>query len=392
MKTVGVELVTSNAYARGFAEGVADYALTKSDWQLRSISQDSLTTANIGNFDGIILRLLNDRIEKLAKSAGVRIVDIYGDHPRPGIAQILTDNATIGNMAADFFLKRGYVNFGWCGIAGISFSDEPGAAYTQRLTASGHAVHRYECSPELYERIADGVPERCPDSKRLARWLKAIPKPAAIFCCNDHRAFQVMSVARMIGIAIPEEISILGIDNDTLLCSFTPVALSSIDPDAKRLGFAAARLLDATLKNPPCNRLHRPLRIPPRKLVERESTAYIPQSSKWLSEALLYIEKHLASGISTRDIVRLSGKSSTFVERIFKKKFGTSVQRYIMFCRIHKAQDLLQEGSLLVKQIAAECGYKSVQYFCRDFKSATGHSPKCARNKMPRPSSSRKSA
>ena len=376
MKTVGVELVTSNAYARGFAEGVAEYALTKSDWQLRSISQDSLTAANIGNFDGIILRLLNARIEKLAKSAGVRIVDIYGDHPRPGIAQIMTDNTAIGTLAVDFFLKRGYVNFGWCGIAGISFSDEPGAAYAQRLAASGYGVHRYECSPELYERIADGVPERFPDSKRLARWLKEIPKPAAIFCCNDHRAFQVMSVARMIGITIPEEISLLGIDNDTLLCSFTPVALSSIDPDAKRLGFAAARLLDATMKNPPRNRHHRPLRIPPIKLVERESTAYIPQSAKWLSEALLYIEKHLASGVSTRDIVRLSGKSSTFVERVFREKFKSSVQRYIMSCRIRKAQELLQEGNLLVKQIAAECGYRSVQYFCRDFKSATGHAPK----------------
>lgn len=375
MKTVGVELVTSNAYARGFAEGVAEYALAKSDWQLRSISQDSLTAANIGNFDGIILRLLDARIEKLAKSAGVRIVDIYGDHPRPGIAQIMTDNIAIGNMAADFFLKRGYVNFGWCGIAGISFSDEPGAAYTQRLTASGHVVHRYECSPELYERIADGVPERFPDSRRLVRWLKEIPKPAAIFCCNDHRAFQVMSVARMIGITIPEEISLLGIDNDTLLCSFTPVALSSIDPDAKRLGFAAARLLDATMKSPPRNRLHRPLRIPPLKLVARESTAYIPQSAKWLSEALLYIEKHLASGVSTRDIVRLSGKSSTFVERIFREKFKSSVQRYIISCRIRKAQELLQEGNLLVKQIAAECGYRSVQYFCRDFRAATGHAP-----------------
>ena len=374
---IGIEVAPDHAFGRAFAEGVSKFAIEQKNWKLRALRQDELNAETLGRCDGAILRVLNDRVERIARETGIALVDISCERPRSGIAQITTDEAAAGRLAAEFLLFRGFTHFGTCGVNNFAYSDICTNAFCQRIGKSGFPVSHYECPARFRGKdiLDNGTPYKTPDAADIRRWLHSLPKPAAVFCCNDHRAYQVMDTALKAGLNVPRDIAILGCDNDTMLCSFAEVPISSIDPDAFRVGYTAARLLHAIIQKRPIKRAHKTMLIPPKELVERESTEFAPFDPPWLAEAVLTIERNLADGISANEIFKSSGFSPPYVEKTFKQKLGCSVQTYITEARMKKAVTLLKIGELSTKEIAAACGYASPQYFCRVFKSRFGTSP-----------------
>lgn len=377
MKHIGVEIAAEHGFGRAFLEGVSDYAALKSDACLHSVSQDHLpTTRALARMDGLILRLFGNAFERRIRAARLPTVDIYGAIPRPGIARVHGDYAKIGQMAAEFFLARGYASIAWCGIRGAYFSDRTKAEFADRVRRAGADFFPYDCSPTLARSIDFNAPDRIPDEREIVAWLHTLPKPCAVYCCNDHRAYQVMHLAGVRGFSIPDEIAILGTDNDSTICAFADTPISSIDPDAFRIGRTAARVLDALMSEPAADRHHRSILIPPKCLIERQSTQHIPVSPRWLSRALLSIHQNLAAGISAGDVVRLSGFSAPVVERVFEERFGMSVIGYLTEERMKLAKKLLKTTDLQAKAVAAACGYASQQYFCRVFRTRYGQSPR----------------
>ena len=374
---IGIEVEPSHAFGRAFVEGVSKFAIEQKNWNLRALRQDSLSAESLKRCDGAILRVFGDRVERIARESGIPLVDIYCERPRPGIAQITTDEVAAGRLAAEFLLSRGFVHFGCCGVNDFAYSDICTGSFRERIEAEGFKVSRYECPPRFRGKdlLDDSTPYKTPDAASIRKWLRALPKPAAVFCCNDHRAYQVVDTALKAGISIPHDVVILGCDNDTMLCSFAQVPISSIDSDPTRVGYAAARLLYAIIKRQPLDKAHRTVRIPPKGIVERESTEFMPYDPPWLAEAVLTIERNLADCISADAIFKASGFSPPHVEKVFKAKLGCSVQTYITRARMKKAVALLQTGDLSTKEIAAACGYASPPYFCRVFKSQFGTSP-----------------
>lgn len=384
MKNIGVEVAPEHAFGRQFLEGVAAYAATKNEWRLSSVPHNRTTKALLSQLDGLILRLMGssgNQVEKTAHEISLPVVDIYSERPRAGVAQIHGDYEALGRIAADFFTSRGFVHFGWCGIDGLVFSDETHRHYLQSLETAGQTLHSYQCPKNLAEKIVYTVPDRIPDARPLRKWLRSIPKPVAIFCCNDHRAYQVMNIALDAGFDIPHDIAILGVDNDTMICAYSRIPLSSIDPDAAKIGFSAARILHALIEKRAVSRLHRPVLVSPKGIVERKSTAHIPIDPPWLSSALMEIEKRLSDGIAPSDIFRLSGLSAASVERVFRQKLGTSIIGYITAKRMKRAKHLLETTDLLTKEVAAACGFSSPQYFCRVFQSVCGSCPQSLRQR-----------
>ena len=331
-----------------------------------------------GACDGVILRVFDDRTEQMIRKAGIAAVDVFCSKSRAGIAQVTTNEEAAGRMAATFFLGRGFKNFACCGVNGYPYSDACIGAFIKTVNGSGFEVSRYECPPHLRGKdiIDNSSPYHAPDATTIRKWLRRLPKPVAIFCCNDHRASQVMDTALAYGFNIPTDVAIMGCDNDTMLCTFAPVPISSIDSDAIGLGYAAARVMNAILKEPPEKRRHhKAFLLPPRRIVERESSEFAPVGIPWLSDAILLIEKNLSSGITAEDVFKMSGYSPPYVEKVFKERFGSTVQTYIMEKRLKMAKELLRSGNMLTKEIAAACGYASPQYFCRAFKAHFGISP-----------------
>ena len=396
MKKIAVMIETSRAYGRALMEGIAAFAQEAGDWKLRSLPNERITAEQLGDYDGLILRLADAETTQEITRAHLPAIDVYGDRPQtspqgpkgdcpqrakgdcPQIPIADGDHEKIGKMAANFFIKRGFRNFAWCGIDGLTFSDRRGDAFCREIAAGGFEPLRYRRPRRIRADSSlfyDERLDRIPDATELARWLGSVPKPTAVFCCHDYRAYQLMLVASDLKIRIPEELSILGVDNDTTLCAFAPVPLSSIDPNAFKVGYSAARMLQAILTDPPRDKVHHAHAVNPVGIVERESTEFIPTDPSWLSQALIFIEKNFSRGISAVDVIRLVGKSSTYVERIFKQKTTLSVQAYITRVRMAEAERLLTTTDLMIKEISYRCGYRSAQYFCRAFTAFHGHRP-----------------
>lgn len=383
MKKIAVMIETSRAYGRALMEGIAAFAQEAGDWKLRSLPNERITAEQLEDYDGLILRLADAETAQEITRAHLPAIDVYGDCPQgEGVCPPLPvsdgDHEKIGKMAAKFFIKRGFRNFTWCGIDGLTFSDRRGDAFCREIAAGGFEPLRYRRPRRIRADSSlfyDERLDRIPDAAELARWLGSVPKPTAVFCCHDYRAYQLMLVASDLKIRIPEELSILGVDNDTTLCAFAPVPLSSIDPNAFKVGYSAARMLQAILTDPPRDKIHRAHAVNPVGIVERESTEFIPTDPPWLSQALIFIEKNFSRGISAVDVIRLVGKSSTYVERIFKQKTTLSVQAYITRVRMAEAERLLTTTDLMIKEISYRCGYRSVQYFCRAFTAFHGRRP-----------------
>lgn len=377
MKQIAVMIETSRAYGRALMEGIAAFAQKSGDWKLRSLANGRVTAATLRNYDGLIARLADRKVATAIKTARIPAIDVYGDRPRTKAGSIPVadgNHLLTGAMAAEFFLKRGFRHFAWCGVDGLNFSDQRGRGFCDVLEDRGFTPIRYTRPRRIRSDSSlfyDERLDRIPDADELARWLRALPQPTAVFCCHDYRAYQLMLVASDLGIRIPRELAVLGVDNDTTLCTFAPVPLSSIDPNAFQVGLMSARMLQDAMDGRPVVSTS----VEPSRIVERESTEFIPVETPWLSEALMFIEKNYAHGISAADVIHITGRSSTFAERVFRQKTGLSIQSYLTRARMTEAVRLLTTTDKMVKEIALLCGYRSAQYFCRAFAAYHGRQP-----------------
>ena len=377
MKTVGLLIETSREYGRELLKGVAEYAQERREWLLRLLAPSDLSRCGaLDGFDGIITRTADERTSDILTSAGIPVVDAFCQQVRRGVSGVDCDHASIARTAAGFFLDRGFTSFAFCGFGGTAFSDARCAAFSSAVSEAGFACETFSDAEPPGDDIV--FAERADPPRRpalLRRWLKSLPPQTALFCANDIRAYQVTLIARDAGLRIPSDIAILGVDNDTVLCSFAPTPISSIDPNARGVGRAAAQLLDAAIETPAAKDVHSVHRVRPGRLVERASTEHHPVEPPWLADLLVFIDRNLSRPLAAADVIAQAGRSHTTVEKAFRATFGESVGHYIMRLKMGEAKRLLAKGCLSGKEVAANIGIASPQYFCRLFRAFFGHSP-----------------
>lgn len=373
MTQVAILVENSRAYGRTLIEGIAAYAQDNCSWLLRPMAADEATAANLARFDGIIARIADDRLAKRIAASGLPAVDVFCQKPRIGFAGVDSDHRRIGLLARDFFRARGFANFAYCGFPGSAFSDAREKAYSDDATYVYSPRTRL---PSDESQFYDERVDRIQDARSLARWLKALPKPVAAFCCNDLRAIQLQRVAIDSGFRVPEDVSILGVDNDTIACSFAGVPISSIDPNSFEIGRAAARILATMLARRPDLKHHKVHTVKPGEITERASTDFMPIDPPWLGQVLMHVEKNMHRPVSAAEIFALAGRSGTFVENVFKAKLGMPAQAYVTAVKMREARRLIAKPELRISEIADLCGFSSHQYFCRTFAAAFGSSPR----------------
>lgn len=373
---IAVQAETNRAHGRSMLEGIADYALTHTDWRLEPVDPKSLIdSSNLKRFDGFIVRVMDDATAKTLMLTGKPVIDTYGRMDSGSIPFIRLDDKAIAEMAAKCFLEHNFKHCAFCGFPGLRFSEARGSAFREAMEKSSGVCEVYTGhSGKLSETfVRNERMDSCSDEATLRKWILSLPKPIAVFCCNDMRAFHFMKICADARINVPKEVAILGVDNDKILCTFSNPPLSSIDTNAFSLGKSAARLLDDMLRGnskPPSSTLHKP-----RSVTERTSTEFYPTSTAWLSDALVYIRRHIGDGISANDVINYLGYSHTTVGKVFRKELGISVQQEIIRCRRESACRLLKETSLTAAQIAERCGYPSPQYFAHMFSNHFGTTP-----------------
>lgn len=358
-------------------EGIADCCLDHGDWHLVPVSDRLLREKDaISRFDGLIVRVMDNETADALVQAGRPVVDAYGridDNPLP---YIRLDDKGIARLASDFFSEHRYMRCAYCGFPGIRFSDARGEAFRRCVLGRGGTCDAYggASSQRLKERyFRNEKMEEVHDEDALRKWVRSLPKPIAVFCCNDLRAYHLLKVCADEGIAAPDDVAVLGVDNDTMICAFGSPQISSIDTGAFRLGQTAARML-ADLMDSPGNRPGNVLHAP-RGVVERHSTEAFAVRTPWLSDALVFIRRRIRDGVSASDVIAHLGYSHTTVNNVFRDEIGSSVQQEIIRQRRERACRLLKQTELTAAEISAECGYPSPQYFAHKFSAWFGTTP-----------------
>ena len=385
-KRIAVAAERSSAYGRGFIRGVAEIAEQHTEWNLVLIDPQHAATKSSEGFDGWICRVADVRTAKALANCGSPVVDCLCAAPEPKFATVKTDAEAIGRIAAEHLIRHRFSNFAFCGYRRVAFSDRRRNAFATFLEKNGMRPSIYRPPLRRQNRfgsdflLGDTV-ESPPDFKDLSNWLNRLPKPVGVFCCDDLRAFQLSMLCKSLGLATPDDIAILGVDDDPVYCMFSTPRLSSIDPDATAIGRTAFLTLLQMMTTARKASSAPQLTIPPRGIVERESTNIYPNAPRWFADAVSFIHRNAVKGISASDVFKHIGFSRTLVEQVFRKNSSSSVQKMIAKTRLNEAKRLLDTTSLPVKEVASLSGFSTLEYLSRAFAAETGLSPSAWRER-----------
>lgn len=385
---IALLIESSRTYGRGLLRGIAKYAHLHGHWSCfieeRELHSGVPAWLRNWNGHGIIARIEDPKMAAKLAEAGRPVVDVLGHARFNGIPAFDTDAREVARLAADFFLHAGFQHFAFCGYRRIPFSEQREAAYSEYLAERGKRTLVFAPSLprdshsdiQAIERHGLGM------AKSIARWLKKQPRPLALFACNDVCAQQALNACRESGIRVPEEIAVMGVDNDDVLCSLCEPPLTSIQPDTERLGFEAAALLDQLMRG---NRMPDSLTlIPPVQIAERASTDIVAIEDPITAGAVRFIRDHMGRGIAVKDVLSHAGRSRTDLEQRFRRWLKCSIHTEILRLRLERVRGLLRLADLSLEEIAADAGFATSSHLCRLFKRHFHQTPteyrKSARN------------
>ena len=378
---IGLLVDASRAYGRGIYRGVANFAETREDWIILAHERPELDALpgwlKKARVDALIAYIPNRKLHQKITALGVPVVDVHGRCRSPLIPVIESDDQVIVRLAFEFFLQSGFQHLAYCGYQSVFFSDQREEAFRfQALKLKSAHIYtpasRDLVGEDLY-RFEKGVAAHDAD---LARWLRALPKPVAILACNDIRGQQVINACRETGIRSPEEVAVLGVDNDQIICRLCRPTLSSIEPDVEKIGFLAAQLIADQLEGKSVAPRHL---VAPRQIVQRKSTDTVAAEHPAVVDAARIIRDQHYGDASVEQICEAVGVSRSTLDKLFLLHLGRSVTEEIARIRLQRSQNLLRHSDLPQTEIAHACGFSSATYFCRFFKRNTGQTPNAYR-------------
>jgi LacI family transcriptional regulator len=301
--------------------------------------------------DGIILQANDRRQLRHLRKLQIPVVNIGEDlGPDDEIPRVGQNNPMVGRLAAEHLIGLGLKNLAYHGVQGRWYSDERLRGFRQATKELGLKVNSF-CLPhttrdalwnERYEPIK--------------RWLKSLPLPAGVFAVYDYRALIVLSACRDIGLRVPEDVAVIGSDNDLMVCEFSVPTLTSVCINANRMGYEASRLLDQLMQGKPPP--HNPVLVDPTEVMARASTDVQHSDDPAVREAILFMRGHVSESFKIDNVAEVVGLSRRSLEMRFRSEKKTSPGEFLVHLRLQKAKSLLSaQGSLPTEEIARRCGF-----------------------------------
>lgn len=374
---VALLIETSRGYGRGLLKGIVRYARLHGPWSFYispgDFEQALPKMAHWGG-TGIIARVETPQVAEAIRRTRLPVIalDLSEALLRPrsrwrNAPEISPDPAAAARMAADHLRARGFRRFAFCGIPHRIWSERRGEAFSGYLAAEGHPCQVYQ--PPRRPRDRDWGREQA----LLAQWLRELPKPVGLMACNDDRGRQVLEACQAAGIEVPEEVAVVGMDNDELLCELANPPLSSVALNTERGGYEAAALLDAMMRG----RRKGPERIlvEPLHVVVRQSSDVVALDDRHVAAALTFIRENAAYPIQVADVVRHAGLSRRALEVRFRREVKRSVHEEIQRVRLERAERLLVETDLAMGAVATAAGFGSASYLGLVFRGTKGITP-----------------
>jgi LacI family transcriptional regulator len=302
---------------------------------------------------GVIALVRTPELMRQLLDSNLPCVNVSGRLAHSRLPYVTPDQEAVGAMAAAHLLERRYRNFIYVGDRSEEFSRERGEGFSATLAKAG-------CSCEGLEL------------RELPAALERTPKPLAIMTYLDDLAPAVMSACRTAGLEIPSEVAIVGVNNDEVFCELTHVPLSSVDPNAQRVGREAAALLDRILGGD-CHPSE--LRVPPRGVVVRSSSDYFALEDADLAKAVHFIQQHACDPMTVNDILPHTSVSRRTLEYRFRDQFGRSLHDEIRRVQLERAKQLLVNTDLTIASVGERSGFAYANRFSALFRDAVGMPP-----------------
>jgi LacI family transcriptional regulator len=298
-------------------------------------------------------------------------VDLNDQVKNLGLPQVHSDHAAIARMAATHLMDRGFRHFAFFGFPVFEWSVRRGEAFAQCVREAGHTFHENQVT----RRASWGHQQVSwqEEIRGVARWVKRLPKPLGMFAGNDPRGKQLLDACRLARVAVPEEVAVIGVDNEEIACKLALPPLSSVIPDAYRVGYEGAAMLDLLMKGRPAPEQLR--YIPPLGVVTRQSTDVTAIPDPRVASAMSFIREHACEGIGVDDVVEHVLISRSVLQQLFRQILDKTIHDAICAVQIQRVKQLLAETDLPLTSIAQRTGFSYDTYLSIVFKRETGQTP-----------------
>lgn len=365
---VALLVETSNAYGRGLLLGIRNYLIANPGWSIylgeHGRHETDLSWLDSWRGHGVIARIENEQTADHVRRLGLPAVDLSAARLLPELPCVETDDDVIAQWAVDHFAVRGLRHFAYCGDARFAWSVKRGARFAQHARERGFEPEEFHMEPS--GTLAD-------DRLAMADWLQSLPKPVGILACYDIAGQELLEACKIAGLAVPDSVAVIGVDNDELICNLTSPPLSSIQSDAIGTGFLAASLLDEMMAGEQVDaklRLIEPLRV-----VTRQSSDLLSVSDPQVAKALQLIRDHADDGVAVTTVQQAVGLSRRSLDYRFLSVLGRTVHDEITRVRMERLADLLIGTDRTLTQLAEGLNFNHSEYMGVAFKKFTGKSP-----------------
>lgn len=366
MPLVMVVLEMSNKINRDRMQGILRYERLYGPWRLHILEgkrfEQSFRDPESMGVDGILAgTTLTELLEPLMRTRLPTVLfdplDPYADKENPLFRRsaVICDSPAVGRLGAEYLMEQGFGRFAFVGdVWNSNWSLKRENGFVQRLADAGYGCEVYRI-PTDEARRDWGV-----EQKNMAAWLAKLTKPVGVMASNDVRGRQILDTCSLARIHVPDQVAVIGVDNDELICSTTNPPMSSILRDTEGSGFYAARMLDRMMRGR--RRRKETLHYGPLRVVGRQSTEKLQFSDRLAVKAVEFIRINSGIGMAVSDVVRHLKVSRRLAELRFRQAVGHSIHDELQRARLAQVRRLLQETDLSISEITSQCGYESESY------------------------------
>jgi len=362
----------SREYSRGILSGLALYSKIRGPWMFvtrppfyvkETIDSTVISWIDTLAIDGIILqaRYITDRIRR----SGVPLIALDVNTKLKGIPEILCNDQRIGQMAAEHLLECGFSHFAFCGFDHMTWSQQRCGSFRQTVEHAGYPCY-------VYRQSQKGVLQSWTrEYFSIIDWLAALPKPLGLMACNDDRGQQILEACKIAGHSVPEEIAVVGADNDQLECALTAPPLSSVSLNLEKAGYQTAETMNELFQGKKTGDIV----VDPIQVVRRHSTDIVAAGDADVSAALRFIREHADKSIQVNDVLQILCVSRRTLYAKFRKALGRSVHDEIVRVRLARIKSLLTDTQLSISRIAKIMNFTGPDKLFRFFIRETGKTP-----------------
>lgn len=366
MKKIILLIETSREFGRQLTRGIARYSRINGPWSFykeQTGLKSSIPQLTGWKPDGIIMR--NSMIKKeLLKLKIPTILALHDSSCPKDLPIIKTDSQAIAKVASEHFLGKGFKNFAYCGFDIYEWSNERKVFFKKFNDDAGFDTYIY--SPPKKIKKHDWEIEQ----RHVIEWIKSLPKPVAIMACNDDRGQHILEVCKLIGLKVPDDVSVIGVDNDPMICELGDPPLTSIALNVESAGYKSAELLDELLNGKKmCGQL---ITVSPTHIAQRQSTDILAVNDDDVATAIRFIRDNAKNKILVNDIVKITKLGRRALEQRFKKNIHRSIYDEIRRVRIEWIAKMLIETDLPISEITSLLNFTDVEHISRYFKKEKG--------------------